>query len=174
MTLDSLFAEHQFLSCWFFGLRYSICPCCCSVTKSCLTFHYCMLKHAGFLCPSLSPRVRSNTCPLSLWCHPTISSSVASSFSCPQSFPALGSFPVNWLFASGAKVLKLQLQHQSNQSYSGLISFRIDWFDLLAAFKSLLQHHSLKASVLPCLAFFMVQLSHPFMTTGKTIALTRH
>ena len=79
MTLDSLFAEHQFLSCWFFGLRYSICPCCCSVTKSCLTFHYCMLKHAGFLCPSLSPRVRSNTCPLSLWCHPTISSSVAPS-----------------------------------------------------------------------------------------------
>ena len=62
-----------------------------------------------------------------------------------------------------------------SSEYSGLISFRIDWFDLLAAqgmLKSLLQHHSLKASVLPCLAFFMVQLSHPFMTTGKTIALT--
>ena len=60
--------------------------------------------------------------------------------------------------------------------YSGLISFRIDWFDLLAVqgtFRSLLQHHSSKASVLWCSAFFMVQLSHPYMTTGKTIALTR-
>ena len=60
--------------------------------------------------------------------------------------------------------------------YSELISFRIDWFDLLAVqgtFKSLLQHHSAKASILGCSAFFMVQLSHPYMTTGKTIALTR-
>ena len=59
---------------------------------------------------------------------------------------------------------------------SGLISFRMDWFDLLAiqvSFKSLLQHHSSKASILQCSAFFMVQLSHPYMTTGKTIALTR-
>ena len=59
--------------------------------------------------------------------------------------------------------------------YSGLISFRIDWFDLLAVqgtFRSLLQHHSSKASVLWCSAFFMVQLSHPYMTTGKTTALT--
>ena len=60
--------------------------------------------------------------------------------------------------------------------YSGLISFRIDWFDLLAVqgtFKSLLQHHSSKASLLRCSAFFIVQLSHPYVTTGKTIALTR-
>ena len=60
--------------------------------------------------------------------------------------------------------------------YSGLISFRIDWFDLLAVqgtLKSLLQHHSSKASILRCSAFFKVQLSHPYMTTGKTIALTR-
>ena len=60
--------------------------------------------------------------------------------------------------------------------YSGLISFRMDWLDLLAiqgTLKSLLQHHSSKASVLRCSAFFMVQLSHPYMTTGKTIALTR-
>ena len=64
----------------------------------------------------------------------------------------------------------------SSNEYSGLISFRIDWFDLLAvqrALRSLLQHHNLKASVLPHPAFFMVQLSHPYMTTGKTIALTR-
>ena len=59
--------------------------------------------------------------------------------------------------------------------YSGLISFRIGWFDLTlqGTFKSLLQHHSSKASILQCSAFFMVQLSHPYMTTGKTIALTR-
>ena len=63
-----------------------------------------------------------------------------------------------------------------SSEYSGLISFRIDWFDLLAAqgsLKSLLQHHSLKASILRCSAFFMVQLSHPYLTTGKTITLTR-
>ena len=64
----------------------------------------------------------------------------------------------------------------SPSKYSGLISFRIDWFDLLAfqgTLKSLLQHHSSKESILQCLAFFMVQLSYPYMTTGKTIALTR-
>ena len=64
-----------------------------------------------------------------------------------------------------------------SNEYSGLIPFRIDWFDLLAVqgtLKSLLQHHSSKASILQCSAFFMVQLSHPYTTTGKTIALTRH
>ena len=63
-----------------------------------------------------------------------------------------------------------------SNEHPGLISFRVDWFDLLVVqgiLKSLLQHHSLKASVLQCSAFFMVQLSHPYMTTGKTIALTR-
>ena len=71
-----------------------------------------------------------------------------------------------------AKVLEFQLQHQSFSEYSGLISFRMDWFDLLAAkgtLKSLLQHHSSKASVLWLSAFFIVQLSYPYMTTGKTI-----
>ena len=75
-----------------------------------------------------------------------------------------------------AKVLEFQLQHQSFQWTPGLISFRMDCLDLLAvqgALKSLLQHHSLKASVLQRSAFFTVQLSHPYMTTGKTIALTR-
>ena len=72
--------------------------------------------------------------------------------------------------------MEFQLQHQPSNEYSGLISFRIDWLDLLAVqgtLKSLLQHHSSKASILQCSAFFMVQLSHPYMTTGKTIALTR-
>ena len=75
-----------------------------------------------------------------------------------------------------AKVRDLQLQHQSFYEYSGLISFRIDWFDLLAvqeALKSLHQYHSSKASILQHSAFFMFQLSHLYMTTGKTIALTR-
>ena len=72
----------------------------------------------------------------------------------------------------------MELQHQFFQDYyySGLISFRIDWFDLLGVqetLKSLLQHHSSKASTCWCLAFFMVQLSHPYMTTGKTVTLTR-
>jgi len=73
-----------------------------------------------------------------------------------------------------AKVLEVQLQY-SNE-YLGLISFRTDWLDLLAVqgtLKSLLQHHSSKASILQCSAFSVVQLSHPYMTTGKTIALTR-
>ena len=72
-----------------------------------------------------------------------------------------------------AKVLEPHLQHQS--FWWGLISFRMHWFDLLAVqvtLKSLLQHHSLKTSILQCSAFFMAQLSHPYMTTGKTIALT--
>ena len=74
-----------------------------------------------------------------------------------------------------AKVLNFQLQHHPSNDYSGLISFRIDWFDLLAVkgtLKSIFQHHSSEASILQCSAFFMVQLSHPYMTAGKTIALT--
>ena len=61
------------------------------------------LQHSRFLCPPLSPGVCSNSCPLSWWCHPTISSSVIPFFSCPQSFPALGSFPVSQFFASGGQ-----------------------------------------------------------------------
>ena len=75
-----------------------------------------------------------------------------------------------------AQVLELQLQHQSFQWTPGLISFRMDWWNLLAVqgtLKSLLQHHSSKASILWHSAFFLVQLSHPYRTTGKTIALTR-
>ena len=75
-----------------------------------------------------------------------------------------------------AKVLEFQLQHQFSNEYSGLISFRIDLFDLLAVqgtLKSLLQHHSTKASILQCSAFLMVQLSRTYISTGKTIALTR-
>ena len=107
--------------------------------------------------------------------HPTISSSVIR-FSCLQSFPASWSF--QWISSlhQVAEVLEFQLQHQSSNEHTGLISFRIDRLDLLAVqgtLKSLLQHHSSKASVLRYSAFFIVQLLYPYMTTGKTIALTR-
>ena len=83
---------------------------------------------------------------------------------------------MSWIFTSSGQILELQLQHQSFQEYLGLVSFRIDCFDLLAIqgpLKSLLQHHSSKTSIFQCSAFFfIVQFSHQYMTTGKTIALT--
>ena len=117
----------------------------------------------------------SNSCPLSLWCYLIILSSAAPFSSCPQSFPASGSFPVSQLFASGGQRKYWSFSIHPSNDYSGLISFRINWLDLLAlqgTVRSLLQHHSLKASILWCWAFFMVQLAHPYMTTGKTIGLT--
>ena len=131
------------------------------------------LQHARCSCPSPTPGVHSNLCPLSRWCHPTISSSVVPFSSCPQSFPASGSFPVTQLFASGGQ--STGFSFNISPSNEGPISFRMDWLDFLAVqgtLKSLLQHHSSKASILLS-AFFTVQLSHPYMTTGKTITLTR-
>ena len=98
-------------------------------------------------------------------CYLTISSSAAFFSFCLQSYPASGSF--QWVSSSHqvAKVLEIQLQHQSFNEYSGSISFRFDWFDLPAVqgtLQSLLQHHNLKASVLQCSAFFMVQLSQDY------------
>ena len=92
-----------------------------------------------------------------------------------QSFPASGSFQISQFFR-WPKYWSLSLSVSPSSEYSGLISFRMDWLDLLAvqgALKSFLQHHSSKPSVLQRSAFFIVQLSHPYMTTGKTIALTR-
>ena len=132
------------------------------------------LQHTRPPCPSPTPRACSNSCPSSQWCLPTISSSVIPFSTCLQSFPASGSFPVSQFFTSGGQSFCFSIS-PSNE-YSGLISFRTDWLDLLAvqgALKSLLQHHSSKALILQCSAFFRVQLSHPYMTTGKTIALTR-
>ena len=134
------------------------------------------LQQARLLCPSLTPRAYSNSCPSSCWCHPTISSSVLPFSSCLQSFPASGSFPVSQFFIWGGQSIGVSASASSPSSeYSGLISFRMDWFDLVVqgTLKSLLQHHSWKASILRCSVFFVVQLSHPYMTTGKTIALTR-
>ena len=132
------------------------------------------LQHARCPCPSPTPGVHSNLCPLSRWCHPTISSSVVPFSSCPQSFPASGSFPVTQLFASGGQ--STGFSFNISPSNEGPISFRMDWLDFLAVqgtLKSLLQHHSSKVSILLHSAFFIVQLSHPYMTTGKTITLTR-
>ena len=135
------------------------------------------LQHARLPCLSLSSEVCSNSCPLSGWCHPTISSSVAPFSSCPQSFPALVSFPMNEsaLHIRWPKYWSFSFSISPSNKHSGSIFFRTDWFDLLAVqgtLKSLLQHHRLKASIFFCSAFFMVQPSHPYMTTGKILALT--
>ena len=127
------------------------------------------LQHARLLCPSSTPEACSNSCPLSWWCHPTILSSVIPFSSCLQSFPASGSFPMSQFFASRGQ----SIGASASNEYSELISFRIDWLDLLAVqgtLGSLLQHHCSKASILQYSAFFMVQLSHPYRTTGKTIS----
>ena len=134
------------------------------------------LQQARPPCPSATPAVYSNSCPLSQWCHPAISTSAVRFSSCLQSFPASGTF--KWVSASYqmAKVLEFQLQISPSNEYSGLISFRMDWLDLLEVqgiLKSLLQHHSSKAPVLQHSAFFTVWFSHLYPTTGKTIALTR-
>ena len=103
----------------------------CSVVSDALWPHG--LQHTRPPCPSLFPRICSNSCPLSQWCHPTILASAACFSFCPQSFPASGSFPMSQLSHQMAKVLELQLQHPFFQwILEGLISFRIDWFVLLS------------------------------------------
>ena len=126
--------------------------------------------------PSPTPGVYPNSCPLSQWCHPTISSSVIPFSSCLQSFPASGSFQISQLCMRWPKYWTFSFSISPSNEYSGLVSFRMDWLDLLAVqgtLKSLLQHHISKASILRRSAFFTVQVSHPYTTTGKTIALTR-
>ena len=131
--------------------------------------------HARTPCTSPTPRVDSHSCPLSWWCHPTILSSVVTFSSHLQCFSASGSFQMNQFFASGgqsigvsalASVLPMNIQDWFPLESTGLISLQSK------EFSSLLQHHRPKASVLQLSAFFTAQLSHPYMTTGKTIALT--
>ena len=132
------------------------------------------LQHTRLSYPSPTPGAYSNYCSLSQWCHPTISSSVNPFSSCLPSFPASGSFPMSQFFTSegqsiraSASVLPMNIQDWSPLRWTGWISLQSK------GLSSLLQHHSSKASILRCSAFFIVQLSHPYMTTGKTIALTR-
>ena len=123
-------------------------------------------QHARTSCPSPTPRVYSNSCPLSQWCHPTISSSVVP-FSCPQSYPASIFSNESALCITWPKYLSFSFSISPSNEHPGLISFRMDWLDLLAAqgtLNSLLQHHSSKASILWSSALFMVQLSQPYMT----------
>ena len=95
----------------------------------------------------------------------------------PSVFPSIRSFPISWLFyIRWPKYWSFSFSISPSNEYSGLLFFRIDWFDLLAVqgtLRSLVQHHSLKGSILRCSVFFMVQLSHLYISTGKTIALTR-
>ena len=134
-----------------------------SVQFSCLVMSYPLqphgLQHTRLSCPSQTPRAYSNSCPLSWWWLPTISSFVISFTSCLQSFPASGSFPMSQCFTSG-----------------GQVWFPLGWTGLISCSPRDSQESSttpqFKASILWCSAFFMVQLSHPYMTIGKTIALT--
>ena len=159
-TITALLINHQFSS----------------LTQLCPTLRPHEPQHTRPACPSPTPGVHPNPCPLSRWCHPTISpSAIAFSF-CPQSFPASESFQMSQLCIRWPKYWSFNSNISPSNEHPGLISFRMDWLDLLAVqgtLKSLLQHHSSKASILRCSAFFIVQLSHPYMTTGKTIALAR-
>ena len=146
----------------------------CSVVSDSLRPHG--PQHARPPCPSPTPGVYSNSCPLSRWCYPAISSSVLPFSSCPQ-FPASEFFSnESTLCMRWPKYWSFSFSISLSNEHSGLISFRMDWLDLLEVqgiLKSLLQHHSSKALILRCSAFFTVQLSHPYMTTGKSTALTR-
>ena len=146
----------------------------CSVISDSLWLHE--PQHGRPPCPSPTPGVHSNSRPSSRWCHPTISSLIIPFSSCLQSFPASGSFSnESALCIRWPKYWSFSFSISPSNDYSGLISFRMDWLDLLAVqgtLKSLLQHPSSKTSILQHSAFFRVQLSPLYMTTGKTIALT--
>ena len=137
------------------------------------------LQHARPPCPSPTPRAYSNSCPLSWWWHPTISSSVIPFSSCLQSFPASGSFQMSQFFTSGGQsirvsastsVLPMNMQDWFLLGWTGWISLKPKG---LQESSPKPQSKSINSSALRNSAFFMVQLSHPYMTTVKTIALTR-
>ena len=145
--------------------------------KECFPLGFCphRLRHARLPCPSLSSGVCSNSRPLGQWCHPTILHLplllLPSIFASIKVFSKESALCIRW-----PKYWSLSFSICPSSEYSGLICFRIDWFDLLVSQgtpKSLLQHHSSKASNCWCSAFFIIQISHPYMTTGKIIALTR-
>ena len=134
-------------------------------------------QYARPLCPSPTPRVHPNPCPSSWWYHPATSHPLSSpsppalNLSQNQVFSNESALHIRW-----PKYWSFSFSISPSNEDSELISFRIDWYDLLAVqgtLKSLIQHHSSKASILWHSAFFTVQFSHPYMTTGKTIGLTR-
>ena len=158
----------------FVHIRFNSVQFSRSVVSNCLWPHE--PQHTRPRCPSPAPGVHPNPCPSSQWCHPTISSSVVLLLlpPVPLSIRVFSNesalcirWPMYWSFSFNIS---------PSSKHPGLISFRMDWLNLLAVqgtLKSLLQHHNSKASVLWGSAFFILQLSHPHMTTGKTIALTR-
>ena len=134
-------------------------------------------QHAMPPCPSQTPEVYSNSCPSNRWCFPAISSSVVPFSSCPQSLPASGSFPMSQLFTWGgqsigvsasASVLPMNTQDLSPSGWTGWISLQSKGLSRVFS-NTIVQKHQFFL----CSAFFRVQISHPYMTTGKTIALTR-
>ena len=134
------------------------------------------LQHTRPPCPSPTPGVYSNACPLSRWCHPTISSSVVPFSSCPQSLPASESFPMSQFFAWGgqsigvstsASVFPMNIQHWFPLRWTSWISLLSKGLSRVFSSTIIQKHQFFGVQV------FMVQLSHPYMTTGKTIALTR-
>ena len=134
------------------------------------------LQHTRPPCPSPTPGVHPNPCPLSQWCHPTISSCCSllllpSVFSSIRVFSNESTLCIRW-----PNYWSFNFSISPSNKHPGLIPSKMDWLDLLAVqgtLKSLFQHHISKASILSHSALFIVQLSHPYMTTGKTIALTR-
>ena len=164
-----------------FGQHPIRCPVDTKQSVKCMLLFSCWvvshgLQHTRLPCPSLSPGVSSDSCALSQWCPPTISSSFT-----PFSFCL--HLPSMKVFSSGLtlrirwpKYWSFSFNISPSSECSGLISFRIDWFDRFAVqgtLKSLLQHHHSKASILWHSACFIVPPSHAYLTNGKTIALTR-
>ena len=147
-----------------------------SVTQSCLT----LCEPMDCSTPGLHVHYQlpefTHSCSLSWWCHPIISSSVVPFSSRFQSFPASWTFQMSALCIRWPKYWSFSFSISPSNEYSGLIPFSMDWLNLLAVqvtLECLLQHHSSKAKILWCSAFFTVQLTRPYMISGKTIALTR-
>ena len=130
-------------------------------------------QHARPPCPSPTPGVHSDSCPSSWWCHPAISSSVIPFLLLPPIPPSIRVFSNESDLTKWPKYWSFSFSITPSNEHPGLISFMMDWLDLLAVQGTLLQQHSSNASILQQLAFFTVQISYPYMTTRKTIALTR-
>ena len=174
--------------CWFFCLiKYSVVVVQSLSCVDSLRPH--RLQHARIPCPSPTPGAYSNSCPWSEWYHPAISSSVISFSSSLQSFPASGSFPVSWLFASrdqsigassSASVLPMNIQGWFSLGLTGLIFLQSKGLSRVFSNTTVQKHQFFSAQlslqvnshIRTWPAFFMVQLWHLYMTTGKTIALT--
>ena len=145
---------------------------CCSITKSCLTLQLLELQHARLPCPSLYPGVGSNSCPSSWWCHPYISSFVIPFFSCPQSLPMSGSFPMSWLFASGGQSIGVSASASvlPMNIWSWYPSWLTGFFSL--PFKELSRVFS-STIIWKCTQFSLQSSSHIHTwLLGKAIALT--